>query len=65
MEGVELGRPLEPAGRAHALCVRLERRCPGAVRHHPEEHNVLVNPAHPDARKIHVVKVRKFVYDPG
>jgi len=29
----------------------------------PEEFNVLVNPAHPDARHIRVEKLRKFTYD--
>ena len=30
----------------------------------PEEHNVLVNPAHPLAKAITSVKVRKWLYDP-
>ncbi|WP_334159289.1 RES family NAD+ phosphorylase [Oryzomicrobium sp.] len=29
----------------------------------PEEANILINPAHPDAAKITAVKVRKWVYD--
>jgi len=29
----------------------------------PEEHNVLLNPAHPDARRVRAVKVRRWVYD--
>jgi RES domain-containing protein len=29
-----------------------------------EEHNVLINPAHPDARKLKAVKLRRFLYDP-
>jgi RES domain-containing protein len=29
-----------------------------------EERNVLINPLHPDARKIRAHKVRKWVYDP-
>lgn len=29
----------------------------------PEESNVLINPAHPDATNIRAVKVRKWVYD--
>ena len=29
----------------------------------PEEHNVLVNPLHPDAPAIKATKLRKFVYD--
>lgn len=29
----------------------------------PEEHNVLLNPAHPDARQVRAVKVRRWVYD--
>jgi RES domain-containing protein len=28
-----------------------------------EEHNVLINPAHPDAKRITATKVRRFVYD--
>ena len=30
----------------------------------PEEFNVLINPAHPDAGRIKSVKVRKWLYDP-
>lgn len=30
----------------------------------PEEHNALINPAHPDARRIKSRKVRKWLYDP-
>ena len=30
----------------------------------PEEHNVLINPAHPDAKGIAAQKVRKWLYDP-
>lgn len=29
----------------------------------PEEHNVLINPAHPDARRITSRKLRKWLYD--
>ncbi len=29
----------------------------------PEEFNVLVNPRHPDARKISAKKIRKWIYD--
>jgi hypothetical protein len=28
-----------------------------------EEDNLLINPAHADARRIKAVKVRRFVYD--
>ncbi len=28
-----------------------------------EEDNVLINPAHPDAKRIAAIKVRRFVYD--
>ena len=28
-----------------------------------EENNVLINPAHPDAKRIQAVKLRRFVYD--
>lgn len=30
----------------------------------PEEHNVLLNPAHPAAKSIVAIKVRKWQYDP-
>ena len=30
----------------------------------PEEWNVLINPAHPDAFKIKATKIRKWIYDP-
>lgn len=30
----------------------------------PEEFNVLINPAHPDAKKIKAVIVRQYLYDP-
>jgi RES domain-containing protein len=30
----------------------------------PEETNVLVNPAHPDSRRLTARKVRKWLYDP-
>ena len=30
----------------------------------PEESNVLINPAHPDAKEIKVTKVRAWLYDP-
>lgn len=30
----------------------------------PEEYNVLINPAHPAARKVGAAIVRQFVYDP-
>jgi RES domain-containing protein len=30
----------------------------------PEEFNVLINPVHPDARKIRAAVVRQYVYDP-
>ena len=29
----------------------------------PEEHNILINPRHPDAAKLAAVKVRKWTYD--
>ena len=29
----------------------------------PEESNVLINPAHPDATSVRAVKVRRWVYD--
>lgn len=28
-----------------------------------EEDNVLINPAHPDAKRIAAIKARRFVYD--
>ena len=30
----------------------------------PEEHNVLINPAHPDAKKISAVTLKRWHYDP-
>lgn len=30
----------------------------------PEKFNVLINPVHPDARKIRAAVVRQYVYDP-
>jgi RES domain-containing protein len=30
----------------------------------PEERNILINPAHPDAAKLSARKVRKWLYDP-
>lgn len=30
----------------------------------PEEHNVLINPAHPDAAGIQAIVRRQFIYDP-
>ena len=30
----------------------------------PEEFNVLINPAHPDAKKIRAVIARQYLYDP-
>lgn len=30
----------------------------------PEEENILINPAHPDARLIRAAKVRRWLYDP-
>jgi RES domain-containing protein len=29
----------------------------------PEEHNILINPHHPDAAKLTAVKIRKWTYD--
>jgi RES domain-containing protein len=29
-----------------------------------EEHNVMVNPAHPDCARIRATKLRRFLYDP-
>lgn len=29
----------------------------------PEEYNVLINPVHPDTRKLGAIKVRKWTYD--
>lgn len=29
----------------------------------PEEHNVLVNPTHPDAARLRAVKVHRWLYD--
>jgi RES domain-containing protein len=30
----------------------------------PDEHNVLINPAHPDAKMIRARKVRRWAWDP-
>jgi hypothetical protein len=30
----------------------------------PESSNMLINPAHPDARSITVGSIRRFVFDP-
>ena len=30
----------------------------------PEEHNILINPAHPDAVRLTARKVRRWLYDP-
>jgi RES domain-containing protein len=30
----------------------------------PEEHNILINPAHPASQKITAIVVRQFLYDP-
>jgi RES domain-containing protein len=30
----------------------------------PEEYNVLINPAHPDSKKLTAMVTRQFVYDP-
>jgi RES domain-containing protein len=30
----------------------------------PEEENILINPAHPDAAGITATKVRRWLYDP-
>ena len=30
----------------------------------PEEHNLLVNPAHPHAAQLRVTKLRRWLYDP-
>ncbi|GAB3538498.1 RES family NAD+ phosphorylase [Noviherbaspirillum agri] len=45
------------AGRASALMI-----VPSAIV--PEESNILINPAHPDAAKITATKLRKWLYDP-
>ena len=45
------------AGRASALL-----EVPSVVV--PEERNVLVNPAHPDARRVVAAKERRFLFDP-
>jgi RES domain-containing protein len=29
----------------------------------PEEHNILINPHHPDVTKITAVKIRRWMYD--
>jgi RES domain-containing protein len=64
-----VGWDAEPAGKASldwgtnwaAAKSTLLARVPSIIV--PEESNVLINPAHPDAADIRAVKVRKWVYD--
>lgn len=64
-----VGWDAEPAGMVSldwgthwaASTVSLIARVPSVIV--PEECNVLVNPAHPDAAAIKAVKVRKWLYD--
>jgi RES domain-containing protein len=53
---VEIGERWLSEGRALAL------RVPSAVI--PEEVNWLINPAHPDARRVPVLSTRRFAFDP-
>jgi RES domain-containing protein len=53
---VEVGDRWIADGRALAL------RVPSAIV--PEELNCLLNPAHPDAARLQVIRVREFAFDP-
>jgi len=53
---VEIGERWLSTGTALAL------RVPSAVI--PEEANWLINPAHPDARRVRVFSTRRFAFDP-
>ncbi len=53
---VAIGERWLAQGRALAL------RVPSAVI--PEEANWLINPAHPDARRVRALSTRRFVFDP-
>jgi RES domain-containing protein len=67
--GKLVGWDAEPAGKASldwgtgwaAAKSTLLARVPSIIV--PEEQNVLINPAHPDAASVRAVKVRRWVYD--
>lgn len=56
MTSVEFGQAWLEAGSTALLLV------PSVIV--PEEYNVLINPAHPDARKISAQVMRQYIYDP-
>jgi RES domain-containing protein len=64
-----VGWDAEPAGAASldwgtrwiASKATLLARVPSVIV--PEESNVLINPAHPDASMVHATKIRKWLYD--
>ena len=69
-DSLPVGWDTEPAGRAS---IRLGTewatamtsallRVPSVII--PEEVNVLINPLHPDARRLKATKVRRWLYDP-
>lgn len=65
-----IGWDADPSGRASIrfatawlrLAATALLRVPSAIV--PDEHNVLINPLHPDSRAITAVKIRKWLYDP-
>ena len=67
---LKVGWDAGPAGRASIAFgsdwVRAKSslllRVPSAIV--PEEHNILINPEHPDQARLHARKVRKWLYDP-
>jgi RES domain-containing protein len=65
-----VGWDADPAGRASILfgtvwiksLASALLRVPSVIV--PDEHNVLINPLHPDSKAITAVKMRKWLYDP-
>ena len=65
-----VGWDAEPSGRVSiqagsawirsAACALL--RVPSVIV--PDEYNVLINPSHPDSKRIKAVKIRRWLYDP-
>ena len=70
VQTLNIGWDAEPAGRESLAFgtswLRSRRsallRIPSVIVH--EEENVLVNPVHPDAKRLTARKVRKWLYDP-
>ena len=67
---LRVGWDAEPAGRASITFgsdwVRSRRSLllsvPSVIV--PEEHNILINPAHPNSHRLRARKIRKWLYDP-